>query len=62
MSPPRGTLDDAALFDWLRLARSENVGPRTFHYLIDRFGTPRAALEGVPGLARRPGARWGARG
>lgn len=57
MSPGPGALDEAALFDWLRLARSENVGPRTFHYLIDRFGHPTAALAGVLSLARRPGSR-----
>ncbi len=57
MSAALRTLSEAELFDWLRLARSENVGPRTFHYLIDRFGDAGAALEGVSGLGRRAGAR-----
>lgn len=48
-------LDDEARRDWLRLSRSEGVGPRTFQGLIDRFGTPRAALEALPALARARG-------
>jgi len=49
-------LSDDQLFDWLRLIRSENVGPRTFRALFDRFGGARAALEALPELARRGGA------
>ncbi|MGE5502100.1 MAG: DNA-processing protein DprA [Ignavibacteriales bacterium] len=41
--------------DWLRLIRSENVGPRTFAKLIDRYGTAGAALAALPELARRGG-------
>ncbi len=41
--------------DWLRLIRSQNVGPRTFRALINHFGGARAALEALPGLARRGG-------
>jgi DNA processing protein len=42
---------------WLRLARTENVGPVTFASLIARFGTATAALEAVPKLAARGGKR-----
>ena len=42
--------------DWLRLARTANVGPVTFATLIARFGNAAAALEAVPKLARRGGA------
>lgn len=42
--------------DWLRLIRSENVGPRTFRALLDRYGSAGAALEALPELARRGGA------
>ena len=42
--------------DWLRLIRSQNVGPRTFRALINHFGGARAALEALPSLARRGGA------
>lgn len=48
-------LDDAQRFNWLRLIRSENVGPRTFRTLIARFGTASAALEALPDMARRSG-------
>lgn len=41
--------------DWLRLIRTENVGPRTFRDLVNRFGGASAALEALPGLARRGG-------
>ncbi len=41
--------------DWLRLARTENVGPVTFDQLIGRFGTAAAALAAIPDLARRGG-------
>jgi len=42
--------------DWLRLIRSENVGPRTFRSLLDHYGSARIALETLPELARRGGA------
>ena len=55
---PRPTrLSDEDLFDWLRLIRSENVGPRTFRALLDRYGGAKAALEALPELARRGGMR-----
>jgi DNA processing protein len=43
--------------DWLRLIRSQNVGPRTFRALINHFGGAHAALDALPGLARRGGGR-----
>ena len=49
-------LSDAQRLDWLRLIRSDNVGPRTFRSLINHFGSARAALERLPELARRGGA------
>ena len=53
----RRTLSDAERLDWLRLARSENVGPITFFALLERFGTAAAVLEALPALARRGGRR-----
>lgn len=41
----------------LRLARSENVGPVTFRDLLDHFGNAVAALDALPGLAARGGAK-----
>jgi len=49
-------LSDEQRLDWLRLIRSENVGPRTFHNLLAHFGSARDALEALPDLARRGGA------
>jgi DNA processing protein len=46
----------AQRIDWLRLIRSDNVGPRTFRSLVNHFGSARAALERLPDLARRGGA------
>jgi DNA processing protein len=54
---PRQRLSDEQRFDWLRLIRSENVGPRTFRALINQFAGARAALEALPELARKGGAR-----
>ncbi|MFK8251096.1 DNA-processing protein DprA [Ancylobacter terrae] len=48
-------LDEQQRRDWLRLLRTENVGPRTFRTLINRFGGAGAAIEALPGLARRGG-------
>ena len=48
-------LTDAQRLDWLRLIRSENIGPRTFRALINQFGGAGAALEALPDLIRRKG-------
>ncbi len=49
------TADGAKQRDWLRLARTENVGPVTFQQLIRRFSTAGAALEALPALAHQGG-------
>jgi len=49
-------LSDEQRIDWLRLIRSQNVGPRTFRTLVNHFGGARAALEALPELARRGGS------
>jgi DNA processing protein len=48
-------LTDEQRLDWLRLIRSEKVGPRTFRSLINKFGGASAALEALPDLARKGG-------
>ena len=50
-------LSDEQRLDWLRLIRSDNVGPRTFRALINHYGGARAALAALPDLARRGGAK-----
>ena len=47
---------DEQRLNWLRLYRSQNVGPMIFRDLISHFGTAEAALEALPDLARRGGA------
>jgi DNA processing protein len=49
----RTKLSDAQRFDWLRLWRSENIGPRTFWALINRYGGAGAALAALPRLMPR---------
>jgi DNA processing protein len=48
-------LDDRQRLEWLRLIRSESIGPRTFRALLARFGTAAAALEALPRLSREAG-------
>ena len=40
---------------WLRLIRSENVGPSTFRVLVNEFGGAEAAIAALPMLSRRGG-------
>ena len=49
-------LTDEQKLDWLRLIRSENVGPRTFRTLVNHYGGAASALRALPDLARRGGA------
>jgi DNA processing protein len=57
MDEGKRALSSGERLDWLRLIRSENVGPRTFARLLERFGSAAAALDALPGLARQGGAR-----
>ena len=52
---PVSALSDAQRLDWLRLIRSDNIGPRTFRSLINRHGSAAAALDALPTLAGRAG-------
>ena len=51
----KAILSPDARRDWLRLARTDNVGAVTFEALIQRFGDPASALAALPELARRGG-------
>lgn len=50
-------LDDAQRLAWLRLSRSRNVGARSFRSLVNRYGDVAKALDALPDLATRGGAR-----
>jgi DNA processing protein len=52
----RAALTDEERIDWLRLIRSEHIGPRTFKSLLRYCGSARAALAQLPELARRGGS------
>ncbi len=56
-SPQGIKLSEAQRLDWLRLYRSENIGPRTFQHLINKFGGAGAALEALPTLAKQNGRK-----
>jgi DNA processing protein len=46
-------LDPEERLHWLRLRRTETIGPISFYAMLRRFGSARAALEALPRLARR---------
>jgi DNA processing protein len=48
-------LPDAERIAWLRLSRTENVGPVTFEQLVGRYGSAAKALAALPELSRRGG-------
>ena len=48
-------LTDSERLARLRLARSLNVGPRTYAHLLNRFGTAGRALDALPSLAATGG-------
>ncbi len=50
------SLSDDQRLNWLRLIRSQNVGPATFRDLISHYGTASAAIDALPELALRGGA------
>ncbi len=52
---PRRPLSAPEKRDWLRLARTSNVGPITFCQLIRRFGSASAALDAIPEIVKRGG-------
>ncbi len=48
-------LSEQQRLDWLRLIRSDNVGPSTFRKLVNKFGGAGAALAALPGLIAKAG-------
>ncbi|MEM0899075.1 MAG: DNA-processing protein DprA [Pseudomonadota bacterium] len=51
------TLSDEQRLAWLRLIRTENVGPATFRDLINHCGSAENALQMLPELVGRTGKR-----
>lgn len=50
-------LNEQQRFNWLRLIRCENVGPATFRDLFNYFGSAEKALDAIPTLSQRGGAK-----
>lgn len=50
-------LTERQKISWLRLIRSDNVGPIAFRDLINHFGTAENALDALPELSRRGGSQ-----
>ena len=50
-------LGEAERLEWLRLIRSENVGPVTFYRLLEFCGSAGEALARLPDLARKGGRK-----
>ena len=57
VSSATGRLSPRQRLAWLRLIRSENVGPATFRALVNQFGGAEAAIDALPVLSRRGGAQ-----
>jgi DNA processing protein len=54
---PRRPLSPNEKRDWLRLSRTENVGPITFGRLLRRFGDAATALRYLPTMAQKGGKK-----
>ncbi len=48
-------MNDNEKISWLRLIRTENIGPVTFRTLLEHFGSAEKALERLPDFARKGG-------
>lgn len=48
---------DKELLSWLRLIRTESVGPVTFYKLLDRFGSAGDAIDNLPDLSKQKGKK-----
>lgn len=51
------SLSEAQRLSWLRLIRSENIGPITFRNLLNHCGSAEAALQALPTLSSRGGKK-----
>lgn len=48
-------IDMKEKMSWLRLSRTENVGPVTFYRLLEAYGSASKAIDALPDLAKRGG-------
>jgi DNA processing protein len=52
-------MTEAERLAWLRLTRTDGIGPQTFHKLIARYKSATRALEALPDLVTKGGAKRG---
>jgi DNA processing protein len=50
-------LSERQRLNWLRLIRSDGIGPGTFRDLVNRFGSAESAIEALPELSARSGRK-----
>ena len=50
-------LNEQERLDWLRLIRTDNIGPITFYQLIENFGSAGEALKALPEMSKRGGRK-----
>jgi DNA processing protein len=48
---------DQEKLNWLRLIRTENIGPITFYKLVENFGSAAEALNALPTLSKKGGRK-----
>ena len=48
-------MNEAEKIAWVRLIRTENVGPITFYSLLQTFGTAQKAIDNLPTLSKKGG-------
>ncbi len=48
-------LSNEERISWLRLSRTDSIGPITFQSLVSRFGSAAAAIDALPELSKRGG-------
>ncbi len=51
------TFSDAEKLNWLRLSRTQNIGPVTFYKLLEIYGTATKALDALPELSKKGGRK-----
>ena len=54
-----GQLSEADILAYIRLSRTEKLGPVTFRRLMNLYGEPHAALSALPELAARLAGEYG---
>jgi len=51
------TFSDTEKLNWLRLSRTQNIGPVTFYKLLEIYGTATKALDALPELSKKGGRK-----